>query len=94
MNLLLGVWVVNFIIWLAFGALAGWVASIIMKKNSQMGAGANILYGVLGSLIGGFLASLLGLGGANGFSIGSFLIAVAGACILLWVVNAVKRKAT
>ena len=94
MNLLLGVGVINLVLWLIFGALAGWIASMIMKKNSQMGAGSNILFGILGSLVGGFLASLLGLGGVNGFNIGSFLIAVIGACILLWIVNAVKHKAT
>lgn len=94
MNLLAWIGSINFILWLVFGAVAGWVASMIMKKNSQMGFGANILFGILGSIVGGFLASLLGLGGVTGFNIGSFLIAVAGACICLFIVNMVKKKAT
>lgn len=83
----------NIILWLILGALAGWLASIIMGKNSQMGVGANILFGVLGGIVGGFLASLLGLGGITGFNLGSLLIAVAGACIVLFIVNMVQKKA-
>ncbi len=83
----------NIILWLVLGALAGWLASIIMGRNSQMGVGANILFGVLGGIVGGFLASLLGLGGITGFNLGSLLIAVAGACLVLFIVNMVQKKA-
>lgn len=81
----------NILLWLVFGALAGWLASIIMAKNSQMGAGANILFGILGSVVGGFLASLLGIGSITGFNIGSMLIAIAGACLCLFIANMFKR---
>ncbi len=81
----------NIILWLVFGALAGWLASIIMGKNSQMGAGANILFGVLGAIVGGFLASLLGLGTVTGFNVWSMLIAIGGACLCLLVVNMVQK---
>ncbi|MEA5016829.1 MAG: GlsB/YeaQ/YmgE family stress response membrane protein [Candidatus Limiplasma sp.] len=73
--------------WLIFGALAGWIASIIMKKNSSMGAVANIVVGIVGAGIGGFVASLLGLGSVSGFNLYSLLIAIAGACLLLLVIN-------
>ena len=83
----------NIILWLVFGALAGWLASIIMGQNASMGIGANILFGVLGGIVGGFLASLLGIGGITGFNLGSLLIAVAGACVCLFVVNMVQKRA-
>jgi len=81
----------NIILWLVFGAIAGWLASIIMGRSSQMGAGANILFGVLGALVGGFLASLMGLGGVTGFNVWSMLIAIGGACLCLFVMNMVQR---
>lgn len=78
--------------WLIFGALAGWIASMIMKKNSNMGAVANIVVGVVGAGIGGFIASMLGLGSVSGFNFYSLLIAVAGACLLLLVINLFTKK--
>lgn len=81
----------NIILWLVFGALAGWLASIIMGTDARMGAWSNILFGILGSVVGGFLASLIGLGGISGFNVGSMLIAIAGACLCLFVVNLVGR---
>ncbi len=83
----------NIILWLVFGALAGWLASIIMGTNARMGVGSNILFGVLGAAVGGFIASLIGLGGITGFNLGSLLIAVAGACLCLFIVNMVQRRA-
>ena len=83
----------NIILWLVFGALAGWLASIIMGTNAKMGLGANILFGILGAIVGGFLASLLGIGGISGFNLGSMLFAVAGACLVLFLVNMVQKRA-
>ena len=50
----------NFIVWIIFGALAGWIASIIMGKNAQMGAFANIFVGIVGAFIGGFIMNRFG----------------------------------
>lgn len=79
------------ILWLAFGALIGWLASIITKNNSRMGAGWNIVVGLVGAVIGGFLAQILGVGSYSQFSIGGILIALAGAVILLLIVNMFTR---
>ncbi len=79
------------ILWLAFGALIGWLASIITKNNSRMGAGWNIVVGLVGSVIGGFVAQLLGIGSYSQFSIGGILIALAGAVVLLLIVNFFTR---
>lgn len=78
--------------WLVFGALAGWIGSMIMGKNSSMGAVANIVVGVVGAGIGGFIASLLGLGTVSGFNFYSLLIAIGGACVLLFIVGMVQRS--
>ena len=49
----------NILVWIILGALAGWIASMIMGRNAQMGALANIVVGIVGALIGGFLMNAL-----------------------------------
>ena len=79
------------ITWLIFGALVGWVASIIMKRNSEMGAVSNVVVGIIGAGLGGWIATLLGIGTISGFNFYSLLIALAGACLLLLVIGLVQR---
>ena len=81
----------NILVWILFGAIAGWLAGLIMGDQRRGWLG-NILVGVLGAGLGGFVASLLGLGGVDGFNLYSMLIAVAGACLLLWIYNALQRR--
>lgn len=78
--------------WIVLGAIAGWIASIIMKKNSQMGAFANVLVGIVGAFIGGFLFHILGGIGITGFNFWSLIVAVIGSVILLWIINSFNRK--
>jgi len=73
--------------WLVFGGLAGWLASIIVGKNSQLGIVGNIVVGIIGAFIGGLLLPNDG----DRFDLGSFVAAVIGAVILLVVVNLVTR---
>ncbi|MCU0492470.1 MAG: GlsB/YeaQ/YmgE family stress response membrane protein [Chloroflexaceae bacterium] len=86
---------INFILWLLFGALVGWLASIIMRTDAQQGALLNIVVGIVGAFIGGFVFNLFGFGGGNinnnDFSIGSLLVSLVGAIILLAIVNLVRR---
>ena len=84
---------INIIIWIVFGALAGWIASIIMKRDAQMGAMANIIVGIVGAFLGGFLMNLFGAAGVSGFNIYSILVAILGAVVLLFVAGAVQRTA-
>ncbi|MDO5018387.1 MAG: GlsB/YeaQ/YmgE family stress response membrane protein [Lagierella massiliensis] len=83
----------GFISWIIVGALAGWIASMIMGKNEQMGGFANIIVGVIGALIGGFITSkFFNLGKPDGINIYSILVSVIGAVILLAIINAVKKN--
>ena len=80
--------------WLIFGALAGWVASMIAGTNREQGWLTNIVIGIVGAVIGGFLWSVLfGDEVSFGWSIGSFVVAVVGALVLLVVVGLIQRRA-
>ncbi len=83
----------NFIIWIIVGALAGWIASKIMKTDEQMGALANIVVGIIGALLGGWMLSLLGIQVADGeFSLPSILSAILGAVVLLAILKLVTGR--
>ncbi|MEX2541269.1 MAG: GlsB/YeaQ/YmgE family stress response membrane protein [Trueperaceae bacterium] len=82
----------NIILWIVFGALAGWIASLIMGTNRQQGCLMDIVVGVVGAFLGGLVFSLFGGQGVTGFNIYSLLVAVLGAVVLLWIVGAVRRK--
>ena len=71
--------------WIVFGALAGWIASVIMERNRRLGFIANIVTGILGALVGGALMGLLGRRGVGGFNCPSLIVAVLGAIIVLAV---------
>jgi uncharacterized membrane protein YeaQ/YmgE (transglycosylase-associated protein family) len=79
------------ILWIIFGALVGWIASMIMKTDAQMGAMANIIVGIIGAVIGGWIMALLGNTGVSGFNIYSFLVALLGAVVLIAIVKALRR---
>ena len=84
----------NFIIWIVIGGILGWLASIVMKTEAQQGIFLNVIVGIVGALVGGWmLAPLLGTGtiNQNDFSMVSLLVSFIGALILLAVVNLLKR---
>jgi len=76
----------NWLVTIIVGAIVGWLASMVMKTNAQMGAIANILVGIVGSSIGFWLAGILGL--SSGGPIVGWAIAVAGAAILIFLLKA------
>ena len=76
----------NWIISLIIGGIIGWLASIVMKTNAQMGWIANILVGVIGSAMGFWIAGRMGIV-TEGLSIAGFLIALAGAMLLIFILN-------
>jgi uncharacterized membrane protein YeaQ/YmgE (transglycosylase-associated protein family) len=76
----------NWIITLVVGGIVGWLASIFMKTNAQMGLIANVLVGIVGSSLGFWLAGVLGLAAYG--TIAQWLVAVAGAAILIVILRA------
>jgi uncharacterized membrane protein YeaQ/YmgE (transglycosylase-associated protein family) len=76
------------IIWIVFGALVGWVASAVMGGGG--GIISDIIVGIVGAVMGGFVMSFFGYGGVNGFNVYSFLVALLGACILIAIVRALS----
>ena len=79
--------------WLVFGALAGWVASMIAGTNERQGCLLNIIVGIAGAFIGGFLYSLLtGNEFIAQFNITSFIVSVVGAVLLLFFLTGVRRR--
>lgn len=82
----------NIIIWIVLGAIAGWVASLIMKTDSQQGLLMDIVFGVVGAVVAGWIATMLGQSPVTGFNIYSILIAIIGASFLIGAVNFIQRR--
>ncbi|MBN1401684.1 MAG: GlsB/YeaQ/YmgE family stress response membrane protein [Anaerolineae bacterium] len=78
--------------WIVFGALAGWVASLLMGTNRRQGCLMDIVIGVIGALLGGFLVSLLGGDVSIGWNPISFIVAVGGSILLLLITGAARRR--
>lgn len=86
----------NFIVWLVLGGVIGWLASILMKTDGQQGLFLNVVVGIVGAMLGGWLISpMVGVGtiNQNNFSMGALLVSFVGAVLLLGIVNLVRRKA-
>jgi len=84
----------NFIIWIVVGGILGWLASLVMRTDAQQGLLLNIVVGIIGALLGGWLlAPLFGTGtiNQNDFSMSSLLVSFLGAVILLAIVNLFRR---
>ncbi len=85
---------INFIVWLVVGGVIGWIASMIMRTDAQQGMFLNIIVGIVGAALAGWLISpLVGIPSINeaGFSIGAFIVSLVGAVILLGIVNLFRR---
>lgn len=81
------------LVWLIVGGVVGWLASIIMRTDAQQGILLNVIVGIVGALLAGFIISpLLGIGTINdGITLSSFLVSLVGAVILLAIVNLFRR---
>lgn len=84
---------ISIIVWIVVGAVAGWVASMIVKTDASMGALANIVVGILGAFVGGWIVGLFGINVAEGqLNFPSVLTAILGAVVLLAIVKMLRRS--
>jgi uncharacterized membrane protein YeaQ/YmgE (transglycosylase-associated protein family) len=80
------------LLWIIFGGIVGWVASLIMNTDSQQGIIMNIIVGVVGAMIGGWVMSSLGETAITGFNLYSFLVALLGSVILITIIGALRKS--
>ena len=87
----------GFIIWILVGALVGWIASLIMKTDAQQGTILNIVIGILGAWLGGYLISpMVGIStiNQNALSIPSILVSIVGAVIVILIWQLIRRASS
>lgn len=82
----------NFLVWLILGLIAGWLASIIMRTDSQQGPVTDIILGIIGAFVGGLVMSMFGQPGASGLDIYSVLVATLGAVAVIYVGRMFRRS--
>lgn len=80
------------ILWIIFGALAGWIASLIMKTDQYQNTGLDILLGIIGSVVGGFLMGTIGRSGVTGFNVESLIVAVIGSVVVIFIGRKLRNQ--
>ena len=80
----------SILLWILMGGVAGWIASLFMGTDASQGIFLNIVVGIVGAMVGGFLFSFFGAAGVTGFNLYSLLVSVVGASVLLWIVQLVR----
>lgn len=76
--------------WIIFGLIAGAIAKLIHPGNDPGGFFVTIIIGIIGAVVGGFIASALGMGTVDGFNLGSLAIAIVGSIVLLFIYRKIK----
>ena len=76
------------LLWIVFGAIAGWIASMIMA--SEGGLVMDVVMGVIGAIVGGYIMEFLGQSGVSGFNLYSIVVAVIGACVVIYLGRMLK----
>ena len=81
----------NIILWIVLGALAGWIASLVMRTDEEQGALMNIILGIVGAFVGGLVLNMFGASGVSGFNIYSVIVATLGAVAVIWLGKLIYR---
>jgi len=82
---------ITFFYWIIFGAIAGWIASILTGKNRKINGIANVVIGILGAFIGAGIMNTLGMSVPIGFTVTGFLVAVGGAVVMIMAMGLIRR---
>ena len=82
----------SWLAWIVLGGLAGWIASILTKRDAQMGVFWNIIVGIIGALAGAWILGQLGVANPLTFSFTTFLVAVGGAVVLLFLFSMIRGR--
>lgn len=80
----------SFLVYIIFGGLVGWVASLVMGTDNRQGIFLNIVVGIVGAGLGSWIFGFFGFGGVDGFNIGSFVVALVGAVVLIALLRAFR----
>lgn len=78
------------VVWIILGFIAGWLASVVMKRNKEQGAIMDIILGIAGAVVGGLIVGLLGFSPVTGLNIYSIIVAVLGAVVLIWLGRVIR----
>jgi uncharacterized membrane protein YeaQ/YmgE (transglycosylase-associated protein family) len=79
------------VLWIIFGAIAGWIASVLIKTDSRQGTVKDIVMGIIGAVVGGFLVGLVGQAGITGFNLYSLMVAVIGAIVVIYLGRMIRN---
>ena len=79
------------LLWIVLGAIAGWLASVVMRTRKEQGLLMDIVIGIVGAILGGWIFGLFGAQGVTGLNLPSILVAFVGAVVLLAILRAVRR---
>jgi uncharacterized membrane protein YeaQ/YmgE (transglycosylase-associated protein family) len=82
---------VTILLWIVLGAIAGWLASVVMRTRKEQGLLMDIVIGIVGAILGGWIFGLFGAQGVTGLNLPSILVAFVGAVVLLAILRAVRR---
>lgn len=81
----------NIILWIVFGAVAGWIASMVMKTDGNQGTLKDIIMGIIGAIVGGYLMGFVGQPGVTGFNVYSLVVSVVGAIVVIAIGRMIKN---